>query len=99
CDLDELLGRLRLLDPGSALVADEIVRGAAPHPGAAGGGLSERETEVLRFLTTMLTAAEIATELGVSVNTVKAHMRAIYRKLGAARRSEAVALARDNGIL
>ncbi len=47
----------------------------------------------------MLTAAEIAADLGVSVNTVKAHMRAVYRKLGASRRSQAVTLARDNGIL
>jgi LuxR family transcriptional regulator, maltose regulon positive regulatory protein len=35
----------------------------------------------------------------VSVNTVKAHMRAIYRKLGAARRREAVARAREWGLL
>jgi LuxR family maltose regulon positive regulatory protein len=53
----------------------------------------------VRYLPTMLTAAQIATELGVSVNTVKAHMRSIYRKLRAERRSEAVARARDIGIL
>ncbi|MFC7533180.1 response regulator transcription factor [Actinoplanes sp. GCM10030250] len=47
----------------------------------------QRETEVLRYLPTVLTAAEIAAGLGVSVNTVKAHMKAIYRTLGAARRS------------
>jgi LuxR family maltose regulon positive regulatory protein len=47
----------------------------------------------------MLTAAQIATELGVSVTTIKAHMRSIYRKLHAERRSEAVAHARDIGIL
>jgi LuxR family transcriptional regulator, maltose regulon positive regulatory protein len=66
---------------------------------AAAQGLSERETEVLRYLPTMVTAAEIAADLGVSVNTGKAHMRAIYRKLHAARRSEAVALARRHGML
>jgi LuxR family maltose regulon positive regulatory protein len=53
----------------------------------------------MHFLPTMLTAAEIAAELGVSVNTVKAHTRSIYRKLGMARRSEAVAQARERGIL
>ncbi|MEV6302947.1 LuxR C-terminal-related transcriptional regulator [Actinoplanes sp. NPDC051861] len=52
--------------------------------------LSERELEVLRFLPTVLAAHEIADELGISVNTVKAHMRSIYRKLGVARRREAV---------
>jgi LuxR family maltose regulon positive regulatory protein len=70
-----------------------------PHDIAAAQGLSERETEVLRYLPTMLTSAEIAADLGVSVNTVKAHLKAIYRKLDAARRSEAVALARRSGIL
>ncbi len=56
--------------------------------------LSERETEVLRYLPTMLNASEIAVELHVSVNTVKAHLRSIYRKLGASRRREAVVRAR-----
>ncbi|WP_328471613.1 LuxR C-terminal-related transcriptional regulator [Actinoplanes sp. NBC_00393] len=98
--LDDLLDRLRLLDPGRAPLVDEIVRGTTNHTAAvAAYGLSEREAEVLRYLPTMLTAAEIAVELGVSVNTVKAHMRAIYRKLGAGRRSEAVTLGRDNGFL
>jgi LuxR family maltose regulon positive regulatory protein len=47
----------------------------------------------------MLTAGDIATELGVSVNTVKAHMRSIYRKLAAARRQEAVVRARQYGLI
>jgi LuxR family maltose regulon positive regulatory protein len=61
--------------------------------------LSDRETEVLRYLPTMLTAAEIGEELGVSVNTIKAHMRAIYRKLGTPRRRQAVARAREHGLI
>jgi LuxR family maltose regulon positive regulatory protein len=61
--------------------------------------LSDRETEVLTYLPTMLTAAEIGEELGVSVNTVKAHMRAIYRKLGTPRRRQAVARAREHGLI
>jgi LuxR family maltose regulon positive regulatory protein len=63
------------------------------------GPLSERELEVLQHLPTMLTAAEIAEGLGISVNTVKAHMRSIYRKLGAARRREAVVTARQLGLI
>jgi LuxR family maltose regulon positive regulatory protein len=61
--------------------------------------LSQRERDVLRYLPTVLTASEIATDLKISVNTVKAHMRSIYRKLGAARRREAVVQARQNGLL
>ncbi|MEV0895234.1 LuxR C-terminal-related transcriptional regulator [Actinoplanes sp. NPDC049802] len=99
-----LFDRLRLLEPEQAAAAADLIAGlpgagrppAAPHGGAH---LSEREAEVLRYLPTMLTTAQIAVELGVSVNTVKAHMRAIYRKLQAERRSDAVVRARDMGIL
>jgi LuxR family maltose regulon positive regulatory protein len=61
--------------------------------------LSDRERDVLRYLPTVLTANEIAADLTISVNTVKAHMRSIYRKLGAARRREAVVRARQTGLL
>jgi LuxR family transcriptional regulator, maltose regulon positive regulatory protein len=57
--------------------------------------LSEREREVLRYLPTMLSNAEIAGELFVSVNTVKSHVKSIYRKLGAVRRQDAVRRARQ----
>jgi LuxR family transcriptional regulator, maltose regulon positive regulatory protein len=61
--------------------------------------ISEREREVLRYLPTMLTAGEIAAELYVSVNTIKAHTRSIYAKLGVSRRQDAVVLAYERGIL
>ena len=61
--------------------------------------LSAREREVLRYLPTMLTIGEIAGELSVSVNTIKAHTRSIYRKLGVSRRQMAVARAYEHGIL
>jgi DNA-binding CsgD family transcriptional regulator len=69
---------------------------------SSGGGRDEfstRELEVLRYLPTMLTVGEIAGELSVSVNTIKAHMRSIYRKLGASRRQEAVVRAYECDIL
>jgi LuxR family maltose regulon positive regulatory protein len=102
--LDGLFRRLRLLttadEPFVAdLVEDLRVAGDEPAAGPSPETLSERETEVLHYLSTMLTAAEIAENLGLSVNTVRAHMRAVYRKLGATRRTEAVLLARDRGIL
>jgi predicted amidohydrolase len=43
--------------------------------------LTEKEHAVLRWLATSLTTTEIAAELGLSVNTVKTHIAAIYRKL------------------
>ncbi|MEV4637564.1 LuxR C-terminal-related transcriptional regulator [Actinoplanes sp. NPDC049548] len=101
--LDVLIAQHLVLTHRNQLFADEILREIqAPDrlgPHARTGDLSERETEVLRYLPTMLTAADIAGELGVSVNTVKAHMRAIYRKLAAGRRQEAVTRARQRGLL
>jgi ATP/maltotriose-dependent transcriptional regulator MalT len=67
--------------------------------GAAGVEFSRREADVLRYLPSMLSAGEIANELYVSVNIIKAHMRSIYRKLGASRRQEAVVRAYECGVL
>ncbi|WP_091233216.1 LuxR C-terminal-related transcriptional regulator [Microbacterium sp. 3J1] len=52
--------------------------------------LSERERDVFRQLQTSRTLPEIADELELSINTVKTHQRAIYRKLGVTSRREAV---------
>jgi LuxR family maltose regulon positive regulatory protein len=91
--MEALAGRQRWLEE------DETFAGVAEAPETMAEPLSERERDVLRFLPTVLTASEIADSLGISVNTVKAHMRAIYRKLGAARRREAVVRARQQGLL
>lgn len=61
--------------------------------------LSPRETAVLRYLPTMMSNQEIASELFVSVNTVKTHLKAIYRKLDVADRREAVRRARTLELL
>jgi LuxR family maltose regulon positive regulatory protein len=57
--------------------------------------LSAREREVLTHASGMLSTAEIAAEMFLSVNTVKTHLRSIYRKLSATHRSEAVRRARQ----
>jgi LuxR family maltose regulon positive regulatory protein len=61
--------------------------------------LSPREQAVLRYLPTMMSNQEIASELFVSVNTVKTHLKAIYRKLDVADRREAVRRARTMELL
>ncbi|MFE7098161.1 helix-turn-helix transcriptional regulator [Streptomyces erythrochromogenes] len=61
--------------------------------------LSARETEVLRQAARMLSTEEIAAELYVSANTVKTHLKSIYRKLCVTRRSDAVHRAQDLGLL
>jgi LuxR family maltose regulon positive regulatory protein len=57
--------------------------------------LSDREEAVLRYLPTLMSKAEIASELFVSVNTVKTHTKNIYRKLGVGTRTQAVRRARS----
>ncbi|MEG3635776.1 LuxR C-terminal-related transcriptional regulator [Micromonospora palythoicola] len=98
------------LDSGTAhwsLVSD-LVR-AVDTPAAPTGGtgtaddvvapldepLTERELTILRYLQSILSNVEIAAELSVSVNTVKTHVRNIYRKLDATRRRDAVRRARQ----
>ncbi|MDD7942484.1 LuxR C-terminal-related transcriptional regulator [Actinomycetospora lutea] len=61
--------------------------------------LTERELTALHYLAGPLSNAEIATELYVSVNTVKTHQRSVYRKLGATGRRDAFRIARSLGLL
>jgi ATP/maltotriose-dependent transcriptional regulator MalT len=61
--------------------------------------LSERELEVLTLLASGRTNSEVAGDLFVSVGTVKSHTGNIYRKLGARNRTEALARARELGLI
>jgi LuxR family transcriptional regulator, maltose regulon positive regulatory protein len=72
-----------------------------PPPAAAtlAEPLTEREQRILRYLPTMLSNAEIGAEVFVSLNTVKTHLRSIYRKLDANGRADAVDRARQLGLL
>ena len=61
--------------------------------------LTPKELEVLRLLPTRLSRSEIGARLYVSLNTVKTHQRAVYRKLRAEHRGAAVSRARELGLL
>ncbi|MMZ67804.1 Response regulator protein VraR [compost metagenome] len=61
--------------------------------------LSERELEVLRLIAQGLSNQEISERLFIALPTVKGHNRAIFDKLQVKRRTEAVALARERGLL
>jgi LuxR family maltose regulon positive regulatory protein len=95
------------LDSGTAywpLVTELVatVDGAQPGPSDGAGvvePLTERELTVLRYLQSILSNVEIASELSLSVNTVKTHVRNIYRKLDATRRRDAVRRARELRLL
>ena len=70
---------------------------AEPNPLAE--PLTAREQAVLQLLTSRLSLREIGSELHVSLNTMKSHTRAIYRKLNVSGRQQAVQRARDLAIL
>jgi LuxR family maltose regulon positive regulatory protein len=70
-----------------------------PRPQSPLQALSESEIRVLRYLPTNLTAAQIASELYVSHNTVRTHMRHLYEKLGTHTRADTVLQARALGLL
>ncbi len=61
--------------------------------------LTAREVEVLRLVAQGQTYEEIAEQLVVSINTVRTHIKAIYRKLGANNRTEAIQIAREMHLL
>ncbi|HKQ01271.1 MAG TPA: LuxR C-terminal-related transcriptional regulator [Actinomycetes bacterium] len=90
-------------DPGmlpSLLEQTEEALGSRPRrPVLAAAPLTERELAVLRLLPTRLSTREIGRELSVSVNTVRSHVQAIYRKLQVNSRAEAVTQARQLGLL
>jgi LuxR family transcriptional regulator, maltose regulon positive regulatory protein len=61
--------------------------------------LTAAEMRLLPLLSTHLTAAEIAAELYLSPDTIKAEVKSIYRKLDASSRNQAIARARELGLL
>jgi DNA-binding NarL/FixJ family response regulator len=84
-----LLDRMR--SPSAALRAAGRAAGAL--------ALSEREIEILSIVSRGLSLADIARLLGISVNTVKTHVKRIYRKLAVRSRTEAVFEAQCMGLL
>jgi LuxR family maltose regulon positive regulatory protein len=61
--------------------------------------LSERELEILRLITTGRSNQEIADLLVIALSTVKSHINSLYAKLGVNRRTQAIAIARELGLL
>jgi len=92
-------GQERYVD---ALIAADHVVGvplAAKMPQALVDPLSARELTVLRYLCSRLTYQEIASALFVSLNTLKSHVKSVYRKLDVASRADAVDAGRRLGVI
>ncbi len=104
--VQELLERMPRHRTAHATLVRTIMDLRAGQPAAGRGepdplleALSDAELRVLRYLPSNLKTPEIASELCVSANTVRTHIRHMYSKLDAHDRSAAVARARDLGLL
>jgi LuxR family maltose regulon positive regulatory protein len=88
-------------NPDAGKLADQLQRlerslgRSSQRPAIFGDSLTDREVAVLRLLPSELTHRAIAGELFVSLNTVKSHVRAIYRKMNVTSRVGAVEKARE----
>ena len=100
-EIDELLRRRpdlgTLVGESEALRAQLSRQRGADSPGPS--ALTAAELRLLPLLASHLPAAEIAAELFVSVHTIKSQQASLYRKLGTSSRSQAVARARQLGLL
>lgn len=81
------------------ILATEPGPGESVDPGETLEPLTDREASVLAYLPTMASNAEIASGLGISVNTVKQHLKSMNRKLAVSSRRDAVRVARARGLL
>ena len=82
-------------------VFDDPVNGRSRPAGRVDGypgGLTGREVDVLRLVALGMSDADVAGRLVLSVRTVNAHLRSIYRKLGVSSRAAAVRFAQENGL-
>lgn len=108
---DELVGAVRVVAAGEALLAPTVTRRliadvvrrpgapAAPQVDARLATLTARETDTLRQIARGLSNAEIAAAMHVSAHTVKTHVSSLLTKLGLRDRVQAVVLAYESGLV
>ena len=97
-DVHHLVGAIRRAAAGESLLTGQQLRRAhrwQVEVGTRLESLTDREREVLSLLGQGMDNAAIAAALEISVNTVRAHCRHIYNKLGVHKRAEAMAFAQD----
>jgi len=89
-----IIGAVTLMASGSVFAPFDFLKQEEP---PSMGGLSARETEVLRGICAGRTNKEIAREMDLQEVTVKLHVRTLTRKIGARNRTHAAMIARENG--
>lgn len=111
-ELDELSRAIRTVAKGDALLQPQVtarvlkefsrlsaMAGSRPKPPSLTEHLTERESEVLRLMASGASNQDIAEKLFIGLGTVKHHVRAIFSKLGARDRVQAVLIAQDSGLV
>lgn len=97
CDFEELVDALRTVASGGSYIAPDVKRLFSNDPPAI--TLSPRQKEILHSIARGLSNPEIAKQFGISIYVVKEHIAALFAKIGAANRSEAVAIAMRKNLL
>jgi DNA-binding NarL/FixJ family response regulator len=98
----ELARGIRAVQAGGSALEPRVAAHLVAGVGGRGGSpthLTDRERDVLRLVAGGLPGKQVARELGISERTVKFHVAALLRKLGADNRAQAVALAAQRGLL
>jgi two-component system response regulator NreC len=96
----ELVAAIRTVAGGGTYLQPDVgAKLAAGAPGADGGALTQRETEVLRLVALGHTNAEIADSLYLSIRTVETHRANIQAKLKVSRRADLVRYALDRRLI
>jgi DNA-binding NarL/FixJ family response regulator len=93
----ELLDTIRAVHAGHKRLSSEVAAGIAEH--GADGALTPRETEVLRLIAAGNANKEIGSQLGLTEDTVKSHVKRILAKLDANDRTHAVTIAVKRGVI
>ncbi|WP_446665313.1 response regulator transcription factor [Flexivirga sp. B27] len=102
---EDFVSAIRTVQRSDSLLFPEAVRGLVAARGRRPDGtalqerLSEREQEILRLIASGSSNAEIASELYLSIETVKTHVRNLRAKLGARDRVQAVIIAYESGFV
>ena len=90
-DYSELVEAIRSVVNGKNIIAPEIKKMLKESPPIP--ELTDRQREILLSMSRGLTDADIATQLSLTPNSVREHITTIFNKLGAANKTEAVAIA------
>ena len=94
--IDRLARQSGTYQPAAIELREHLMR---PHAPMWVQPLTERESTVLHLLPSLMSNEEIAESMHLSVNTVKTHLKALYRKLAVERRRDAVVRARELDLL